>query len=117
MAQGYEESFRSRGADEAFVAARLAELEADLDRHGGPLPFWRSFHVDRQGNVWLSEYTMAGEFRAKWRVMARDGKMMGWIDLPEVMAILDITDDRILAVRHDDLDVPAVVMLELRKPR
>jgi len=30
--------------------------------------------------------------------------------------ILDVTDDRILAVRLDELDVPAVVMIELIKP-
>jgi len=30
--------------------------------------------------------------------------------------ILDIIDDRILAIRGDDLDVPAVVIFELIKP-
>lgn len=116
MARIFEESYLSRGADEAFVAARLADLEADLNRHEGPLPYWRSFHVDQQGNAWLSEYTVAGEPSTKWRVVARDGAMIGWIYLPKVMAILDITDDRVLAVQYDELDVPAVVMLELRKP-
>jgi hypothetical protein len=37
------------------------------------------------------------------------------VDLPEVVGILDITDDRILALRRDELDVPAVVMIGLIK--
>ena len=47
----------------------------------------------------------------------RDGAAVGWIDLPGVIAILDITDDRVLAVAHDELDVPAVQLIELFKDR
>jgi hypothetical protein len=115
MARIYEESYLSRGADEAFVADQLAELDVGLDRHGGPLPYWRSFVVDRQGNAWLSEYDVAGEPSTTWRVIDRDGRMIGWIELPGVMAILDITDDRVLTMQHDELEVPALVMLALFK--
>jgi len=87
-----------------------------LNRHEGPLPYWDSFHVDRMGNVWLSQYTLPGQPPGKWRVLSRDGTFNGWVDLPEVIAILDITDDRILAVSLDELDVPAVVMIGLIKP-
>lgn len=116
MTRRVEEVLRSRGSGEAFVAARLETLEKGLERHEGPLPFWESFHVDRLGNVWLSEYPQPGRAPARWRVLARDGTLVGWIDLPDVAAILDITDDRILAVRRDEMDVPAVVMFELIKP-
>lgn len=116
MARSREEAYRSRGADESVVAARLAELEEALDRHEGPLPYWDAFHVDRLGNVWLGEYTMPGEPSEEWRVFTRDGTFAGRIELPEVTAILDVTDDRVLAVRRNELDVPAVVMIELVKP-
>lgn len=116
MARMYEEAYRSRGAEGPAVAARLAELEEGLDRHEGPLPYWTSFHVDRLGNAWLSEYTLPGQPPGRWRVLTRDGRFIGWVDLAGVVAILDITDDRILAVRHDELDVPAVEMIELIKP-
>lgn len=112
---GLEEAYRSRGAGESFMVARLDELEEGLDRHEGPLPYWDSFHVDRLGNVWLGRYTLPGEPPGGWRVFTRNGMFIGWVDLPEVIAILDITDDRILAVRWDELDVPAVLMIELIK--
>jgi len=116
MARTFEEAYRSRGAEESFVAAQLTELEKGLNRHEGPLPYWDLFHVDRMGNVWLSQYTLPGQPPGKWRVLSRDGTFNGWVDLPEVIAILDITDDRILAVSLDELDVPAVVMIGLIKP-
>ena len=115
IAGSFEEAFRSSGAEETFVAARLAEVEEGLDRHDGPLPYWDSFYVDRFGNAWLSEYTLPGQPSDRWRVITRDGTFVGWIELPDVVSILDITDDRILAVRTDELDVPAVVMLQLFK--
>jgi hypothetical protein len=116
MASRTEESFRARGVEETFLAAQLAQLEEGLDRHEGPLPYWDAFHVDRQGNAWLREYALPAEPSARWRVITRDGTFVGWIDLPDVISILDITDDRILAVRLDELDVPAVLMIELFKP-
>ena len=115
VAARLEESLRSRNAEEPVVAARLAELEDELDRHDGPLPYWDEFTVDRQGNAWLREYSLPGEPSVRWRVITHDGTFVGWIDVPDVISILDITDDRVLAVRLDELDVPAVVMFELFK--
>jgi len=114
MATRLEDALRGRG-DATFVATQLAELEQGFDRHAGPLPYWDSFHVDRQGNAWLREYSLPGEPSSRWRVLARDGTLAGVIELPDVTSILDITHDRILAVRLNELDVPAVVMLPLFK--
>jgi hypothetical protein len=115
MAANLEESWRSAGAEEGFIAAQLAELQEGFARHDGPLPFWDSFDVDRQGNAWLREYALPGEPSTRWRVITRDGVYVGWADLPNVRSILDITDSRILAVRADSLDVPALVLLDLVK--
>lgn len=116
MRRIYEEAYRSRGSEEAFVAAQLATLEEGLDRHQGPLPYWDRFLVDRLGNAWLSDYTLPGQAPRRWSVVARDGAVVGWVDLGGVTAILDVTDDRILGVRRDELDVPAVTMFALIKP-
>ena len=115
LARSVEVAFRSRGASQAVLTRRLAELKDELDRHDGPLPFWSSFHVDGRGDAWLSEYPPPMQFPGRWRVITRDGTFVGWIDLPGVIAILDVTNDRILVVRRNDLDVPALVMLELFK--
>jgi hypothetical protein len=116
MRRVFEDAYRSRGAEESFIAARLAELEEGLDRHEGPLPYWDQLHVDRMGNVWLSRYSPLGQVPEEWRVLDRDGAFRGWVKLPGVVSILDITEDRILAIRLDELDVPAAMMFELIKP-
>lgn len=117
MVRAYDEWYRAQGADESLIADRLAQLEEGLERYEGPIPYWDSFLVDRRGNAWLREYPVIPvEPSATWRVVTRDGVFVGRVDLPDVIAILDVTDDRILAVRYDELDVPAVVMLELTKP-
>lgn len=115
MAASLEESYRTRGAEEGVISARIIELEEELDRHQAGLPYWDEFHVDRQGNAWLREYSPPGDPSPRWRVVGYDGRLVGWIEVPDVVSILDITEDRILGVRFDELDVPAVVMLELRK--
>lgn len=111
----FEDAYRSRGAEEGFITAQLAELEEGLNLHEGPLPYWDQLHVDRTGNVWLSRYSPPGQVPEEWRVLDRDGAYGGWVDLAGVISILDITDDRILAVRLDEFDVPAVTMFELFK--
>ncbi|NIS36579.1 MAG: hypothetical protein GWN07_37405 [Actinobacteria bacterium] len=72
--------------------------------------------MDRGGNVWLREYGLPTEPSERWRVLTREGTFVGWVEVPEAVAVLDVTDDRILAVRLDELDVPTVVMMELLKP-
>jgi hypothetical protein len=116
MAQAYQEAYASRNAGEAVIAAELARLEEGLERHDGPLPLWDAFHVDRAGNVWLGEYGLPAQPPRRWRVVARDGTLQGWVDLSGFIALLDVTDTHMLAVRLNELDVPAVMMLELIKP-
>ena len=108
FAREYEEVSRSRGIEEPVVADALVQLEEELDRYEGPVPYWSYLHVDRLGNAWVGEYTPFWRTPERWRVLTRDGILIGWVRTSGVVAILDITDDRILAVRHDEFDVPAV---------
>jgi hypothetical protein len=52
----------------------------------------------------------------EWRVVGYDGEYRGWVSLPDLISILDITEDRILGIRRDEFDVPAVLMFKLIKP-
>jgi hypothetical protein len=114
MWAGWEEVLSTRGPE--YVAAQRTRFRHDIDLYEGPLPYWDDLHVDQGGNVWLSRFPLPLQAPEQWRVLARDGTAIGWVALPGVRAILDITDDRVLAVRSNGLDVPAVVMLRLVKP-
>ena len=110
-----EEALRAGGMDEARAARQLQELQEGFDRHDGPLPFWGAFHVDEVGNAWLQQYSRPMDRPTGWRVISREGDAGGWVDLPDVVQILDITDDHVLAVSFDESDVPAAVMIPLTK--
>jgi hypothetical protein len=113
MRATYEEAYRGRLA--SFVQTQLASLEEGLVRHPGPLPYWQRFNVDRSGNVWVSEYPFLGQPLSAWRVIRRNGELVGWVGLSGVAATLNVTDDRILAVKRNELHVQAVTMFELSK--
>jgi hypothetical protein len=113
--QRYRKAYESIGRDEAFIEAQLAEVERGIDRHEGPLPYWSRLYVDRRGDVWLARYGLAEDAPGQWRVLDRNGVYHGWVELPGIITILDSTEDRVLAVAQDDLDVPAVLMLSLTK--
>jgi hypothetical protein len=51
----------------------------------------------------------------QWRVVTRDGVVVGWVELPGALAILDACEDRVLAVRLNEPEVPAVIMFGLRR--
>jgi hypothetical protein len=48
-------------------------------------------------------------------VVTRDGVVVGWVELPGALAILDACEDRVLAVRLNEFEVPAVTMFGLRR--
>jgi hypothetical protein len=57
----------------------------------------------------------APEPAEQWRVVTRDGVVVGWVELPGALAILDACEDRVLAVRLNEFEVPAVTMFGLRR--
>jgi hypothetical protein len=117
MTQIFREELSVRGVDEARATAQLERLDDGLDRYDGPMPYWNSLLVDRAGNVWLNEYPQTlVKASERWRVVTRAGTYLAWIELPGVIAVLDVTEDRVLAVRLDEWEVPAVVLLDLTKP-
>ncbi len=115
MVGAFEEAWEATGQGEANVARLRAQLDESLDRHDGPLPYWYTLVGDREGNVWTRRYGPLVAPSSDWRVVTRDGIFGGWVELPGVAAVLDITDDRILVVLHDEMDVPAVALFRLIK--
>lgn len=63
----------------------------------------------------MGRYAMPLAPPEQWRVVTRDGVVAGWVELPGALVILDATDDRVLAVRLNELEVPAVTMFGLRR--
>lgn len=83
-----------------FLAA-LPDFTAQLPEIGG-------FAVDDAANIWVGDYAVPGQELRRWRVFARDGELLGALDLPVVQAayfpsrteLLDVVGDRIALLRE-----------------
>lgn len=110
----YEADYRERYSDRdpAVNEERLGEARAAF---GGMKPFFRWAYGDRDGNVWLSEYSITGLEVDRFTVVAADGASAHTVVFPTEVRILDIAYDRVLAVEEDDFDVQAVVLYALER--
>jgi hypothetical protein len=110
----YEADYRERYADRdpAMNDERLAEARAAF---GGARPFFGQAYTDREGNVWLSGYSITGVETDTYRVVTADGTAAHTVVFPSELRILDIAYERVLAVEADDFDVQAVALYELQR--
>jgi len=111
----FEVAMRRSGAPEEMIEPRLADMRAGLERFDDPVPYWDNLVVDHAGNVWLRDFSLPGAYEASWTVLRHDGTLLGTVQIPNAVQVLDISERRVLAVYLDDFDVPALVMLDLLK--
>ena len=110
-AESYLEGL-SPEADPARAERTLAERKMAANK---VLPVFRTFHADAEGNAWLGEYTVPGTPPRRYTVILHDGSLLGWVDLPSSLTILDITHDRILGVERNQWDVQAIAVYEIKR--
>lgn len=104
------------GVDEARIAQRRLDLAEQFAWYGDDLPYWNDFHVDGEGRVWLRDFALPWSPSDRWRVIDPDAGSVAWVEGLDLRVPLDIRGGRVLGVRYDPLDVPAVVMLDLTIP-
>jgi hypothetical protein len=76
----------------------------------------RVLRFDRSGNLWVREYQPPWDESASWQVFDASGAVLGRLDFPEGVELLDIGQDWILTRDRDELDVERVVLYGLEAP-
>jgi hypothetical protein len=117
---------RTRGSD---LANRIAELEAGWDEanlhmravfQGQDLPEFIAPYddlvTDTQNNLWVRRYQRPGEARDTWTVFEPDGSMLGQVEMPYALTVLDISADYVIGRLLDDLQVERIELYQLIKP-
>ena len=66
-------------------------------------------------NVWVRESTRPGDQRSLWSVFSAGGELLGTVDMPPGVDILDIGADYVLGLQRDALDVEYVQQFQLRR--
>lgn len=77
------------------------------------MPAYRDLLVDRAGLLWVADYRAHGGEPRRWTVFDPDGRVLGTVDTPDGVRVLEVGHDWILGIRRDELDIPYVVMHRL----
>ena len=101
----------SEARRDEIIQEDLAQYRAMI---GQPVPFFGTPFADAEGNVWLPSYRPAyPEEGSPYTVISPDGEWLGQVETPPRFRILDVTENRLLAVLRDNLDIESVAVYEL----
>lgn len=98
-------------------AAVTAAVRKNLESMPTPetLPPYRDLLVDRAGNLWVEAYLPPGKERAQWSVFDSASAMLGTVTLPPRLELLEVGEDYVLGLWHDELDVEIIQVYALAK--
>jgi hypothetical protein len=102
-------------------AGSLAPARAD---HPSPdlRPAYSNLLVDDEGNAWVQEYVssiLASDVATaaqRWLVLDRQGAWLGTIPMPPRFTLMAVQRGYVIGVAKDELDVPTVQVIRIRKP-
>jgi hypothetical protein len=78
-------------------------------------PAFSAMKVDALGNLWVAEYEPTDDPATGWHVFSPDGELLGHVSVPPGLRIHEIGSDHLLGVEKNELDVPFVKRLPLRR--
>ncbi len=113
-----------RAIDDALERTNLSGDRLEWTREGYkdmPLvegfPAFRSLLVDVLDHLWVREATLPGMDRPAplWTVFNAEGRVLGFIETPEGLTVLEIGADYILGQAADDLGVESVQVWPLER--
>jgi hypothetical protein len=73
--------------------------------------------IDTDLNIWVRETSRTGSQRSEWSVFSATGELLGTVNLPPGVAILDIGADYVLGLQRDEVDVEYVRKFQFRRDR
>lgn len=95
-----------------FMSSVLADRKMAPNE---PLPLVSEIFGDREGRVWLGDWTADAALNGvtRYSILADDGRWLGEVRVPERVRILDVAGGRAVGVFRDELGVESVVLYEL----
>ena len=108
---------------DSLLAARSGPAQQMVRRsfeHRPPPPttmpaFAPDIHVDTELCLWVREFFRPGDSRVVWSVFSEDGVLLGMVETPSGLKLLDIGSDYILGLRLDEDDVEYLEMYDLAR--
>ncbi|HEX2188703.1 MAG TPA: hypothetical protein VHG51_07370 [Longimicrobiaceae bacterium] len=110
-----------RYRDEQLANAGTGEERNMSERLLEATPFPRTksafadMRVDGEGAVWLREHAIGSDGPGRWTVFDPEGALLGTVETPAGLRVLEIGGDYLLGVWRDELDVEHVRLYRLDK--
>ena len=95
---------------------QLVEPLFDQVQHRETMAAYGRMLVDGTGHLWVEEYLRPGDEQPLWTVFTPEGKMLGDVETPPDLQLVQVGRDFVLGVRKDTLGVEHVQLYNLIKP-
>jgi hypothetical protein len=79
------------------------------------IPPYDDLVVDAEGHLWVERYQRPGESRHVWTVFDPEGRMLGTVEIPGGVSVLEIGSDYVLGQWQDEFDIEQVHVYRLIK--
>jgi hypothetical protein len=79
-------------------------------------PSYLRLLVDQADRLWVQHYTAPGTSEV-WRVLDREGRWLGSVQLPDGISLLDAANDHIVGRHTDELDVETIRTFRFERSR
>ncbi|MEO8453061.1 MAG: hypothetical protein ABI647_24945 [Gemmatimonadota bacterium] len=108
-----------RDFERAELVGREKEARELVKIAGDPMPAtvpaYSALKVDRDGNMWVRRFELAGHTTNRWGVFGRDGRFLGHVAVPARLEILEIGPGYILGGETDSLYVQRIRAYRLHR--
>jgi hypothetical protein len=103
------------GADElrSFVDDRVASYALQPDE---PLPLFGRIHGEREGGVWLADFSVDAEtiWPTRYQVLSSAGAWRGYVEFPGPLSLLDVRGELVLGAAMDAVGVQRIEVYRVR---
>ncbi|MBA3557789.1 MAG: hypothetical protein H0W30_04230 [Gemmatimonadaceae bacterium] len=98
--KAYEKNRLEELADENWK--RVTRLFAEKMDYPKTMPAYSHMLTDASGNLWVNEYRRPTEEQPSWTVFDAEGRLLGMIETPKRVALLEVGADFILGRWTDE---------------
>jgi len=102
----------SNGTDRRQLTVFLDQLPPHPETYPA---FAAELLVDTDLDLWVRESAPLRTQESVWSVFSREGALIGIVELPVRVRLLDVGNNYVLVLRRDDLDVEYVELYRLRR--
>ncbi len=103
---------------EAGDPARAREIRDELEEMPVPefMPAFAGLVADAHGYLWVERSRPPADTTPRFDILDPEGRVVGWVSLPEALELLEIGPDYLLGLHRDELGVEYLRMYELTRP-